>query len=223
MPEVQPAAFSSHNRVLFMLTYIFLSLLQKMLPYIDYLSSIKIFALFIIFLRWIEMATLSLFELLTVSMVCVFGYPSAGEAHTLEVKEILYKGKSEYQEVLVFEVRPSQLYILHWFYEISLFCCLPPSLLERALICLPRFAALVFIWFGWYRVVCSQSTSYGKVLVLDGIVQLTEKDECAYQEMITHLPLCSIPSPKTVWNSAIFFLLFNDLDVLKLLYHPLVC
>ncbi|KAL3574818.1 hypothetical protein D5086_022919 [Populus alba] len=68
-----------------------------------------------------------------------------GEAHTLEVKEILYKGKSEYQEVLVFE-----------------------------------------------------STSYGKVLVLDGIVQLTEKDECAYQEMIAHLPLCSIPSPKTV-------------------------
>jgi spermidine synthase len=51
--------------------------------------------------------------LLTVSMVCVFGYPSAGEAHTLEVKEVLYKGKSEYQEVLVFEVRPSQLYILH--------------------------------------------------------------------------------------------------------------
>jgi spermidine synthase len=36
------------------------------------------------------------------------------------------------------------------------------------------------------------------VLVLDGIVQLTEKDECAYQEMIAHLPLCSIPSPKTV-------------------------
>ncbi|MBA0806353.1 hypothetical protein Gohar_005807, partial [Gossypium harknessii] len=43
-----------------------------------------------------------------------------------------------------------------------------------------------------------QSSTYGKVLVLDGIVQLTEKDECAYQEMIAHLPLCSIPSPKTV-------------------------
>jgi len=39
---------------------------------------------------------------------------------------------------------------------------------------------------------------YGKVLVPDGIVQLTEKDECAYQEMIAHLPLCSILSPKTV-------------------------
>jgi spermidine synthase len=43
-----------------------------------------------------------------------------------------------------------------------------------------------------------QSSTYGKVLVLDGIVQLTDKDECAYQEMITHLPLCSIPSPKKV-------------------------
>ncbi|KAB5531642.1 hypothetical protein DKX38_018312 [Salix brachista] len=105
----------------------------KMLSYMDYLSPINFFALF------------TLFEFLTVSRACVFGYPSAGEAHSLEVKEILYKGKSEYQEVLVFE-----------------------------------------------------STSYGKVLVLDGIVQLTEKDELAYQEMITHLPLCSIPSPKTV-------------------------
>jgi len=44
-----------------------------------------------------------------------------------------------------------------------------------------------------------QSSTYGKVLVLDGIVQLTDKDECAYQEMITHLPLCSIPSPKKVY------------------------
>jgi hypothetical protein len=34
--------------------------------------------------------------------------------------------------------------------------------------------------------------------VLDGIVQLTDKDECAYQEMVTHLPLCSIPAPKNV-------------------------
>ncbi|KAI4337956.1 hypothetical protein L6164_016317 [Bauhinia variegata] len=68
-----------------------------------------------------------------------------GEAHSIKVEKKLYKEKSEYQEVLVFE-----------------------------------------------------SSSYGKVLALDGIVQLTEKDECAYQEMITHLPLCSIPSPKTV-------------------------
>ncbi|KAG8381160.1 hypothetical protein BUALT_Bualt06G0093500 [Buddleja alternifolia] len=68
-----------------------------------------------------------------------------GEAHSLKVEKVLFKEKSKYQEVLVF-----------------------------------------------------QSSAYGRVLVLDGIVQLTEKDECAYQEMITHLPLCSIESPKNV-------------------------
>lgn len=68
-----------------------------------------------------------------------------GEAHSLKVEKILFREKSKYQEVLVF-----------------------------------------------------QSTAYGKVLVLDCIIQLTEKDECAYQEMITHLPLCSIESPKNV-------------------------
>ncbi|CAI9092526.1 OLC1v1027789C1 [Oldenlandia corymbosa var. corymbosa] len=68
-----------------------------------------------------------------------------GEAHSLRVEQILFKERSEFQEVLVF-----------------------------------------------------QSSTYGKVLVLDGIVQLTEKDECAYQEMIAHLPLCSIKSPKNV-------------------------
>eukprot|EP00252_Welwitschia_mirabilis_P011242 TRINITY_DN25306_c0_g1_i1.p1 TRINITY_DN25306_c0_g1~~TRINITY_DN25306_c0_g1_i1.p1 ORF type:complete len:364 (-),score=79.84 TRINITY_DN25306_c0_g1_i1:207-1298(-) len=43
-----------------------------------------------------------------------------------------------------------------------------------------------------------QSATYGKVLVLDGVIQLTERDECAYQEMIAHLPLCSVPDPKNV-------------------------
>ncbi|XP_022151053.1 spermidine synthase [Momordica charantia] len=68
-----------------------------------------------------------------------------GEAHSLKVEKILFQGKSDYQNVLVF-----------------------------------------------------QSSTYGKVLVLDGVIQLTERDECAYQEMIAHLPLCSIPNPKKV-------------------------
>ncbi|GAY38897.1 hypothetical protein CUMW_040240 [Citrus unshiu] len=68
-----------------------------------------------------------------------------GQAHFLEVEKIIFQGKSEYQNMMVF-----------------------------------------------------QSSSYGKVFVLDGALQLTEKDECAYQEMITHLPLCSIPNPKKV-------------------------
>ncbi|KAK6160179.1 hypothetical protein DH2020_003560 [Rehmannia glutinosa] len=68
-----------------------------------------------------------------------------GEAHSLKVEKILFQGKSDYQNVIVF-----------------------------------------------------QSATYGKVLVLDGVIQLTERDECAYQEMISHLPLCSIPNPKKV-------------------------
>ncbi|CAI0627452.1 unnamed protein product [Linum tenue] len=68
-----------------------------------------------------------------------------GEAHSLKVEKILFQGKSDYQNVMVF-----------------------------------------------------QSATYGKVLVLDGVIQLTERDECAYQEMITHLPLSSIPNPKKV-------------------------
>ncbi|KAJ1973928.1 putrescine aminopropyltransferase [Dimargaris verticillata] len=43
-----------------------------------------------------------------------------------------------------------------------------------------------------------QSKSYGTVLVLDGVVQCTERDEFTYQEMITHLPLNSHPNPKRV-------------------------
>ncbi|MED6225180.1 Spermidine synthase 1 [Stylosanthes scabra] len=50
----------------------------------------------------------------------------------------------------------------------------------------------------YQNVMVFQSSTYGKVLVLDGVIQLTERDECAYQEMITHLPLCSIPDPKKV-------------------------
>ncbi|KAJ4915944.1 spermidine synthase 1 [Raphanus sativus] len=45
-------------------------------------------------------------------------------------------------------------------------------------------------------VIVFQSVTYGKVLVLDGVIQLRERDECAYQEMITHLPLSSIPETK---------------------------
>ena len=43
-----------------------------------------------------------------------------------------------------------------------------------------------------------KSTSFGNVLVLDGVIQLTEKDEMAYQEMIAHLPLFSHPNPEHV-------------------------
>jgi spermidine synthase len=44
-----------------------------------------------------------------------------------------------------------------------------------------------------------RNASYGNVLVLDGVIQATERDEFAYQEMITHLALCSLNhEPKRV-------------------------
>ena len=43
-----------------------------------------------------------------------------------------------------------------------------------------------------------ESETYGNVLVLDGVIQCTERDEFSYQEMIAHLPLASHPNPEQV-------------------------
>ena len=43
-----------------------------------------------------------------------------------------------------------------------------------------------------------QTRSHGRMLVLDGIIQLTERDEFSYQEMMAHLPLFSHPHPERV-------------------------
>ena len=43
-----------------------------------------------------------------------------------------------------------------------------------------------------------ESETYGKVLVLDGVIQVTERDEFSYQEMMAHVPLCAHPNPKRV-------------------------
>lgn len=61
---------------------------------------------------------------------------------SLKVKEVLFRGKSDFQDVCVFE-----------------------------------------------------SESYGTVLVLDGVIQATDRDEFSYQEMLTHVPLCALKDP----------------------------
>ncbi|CAF2062316.1 unnamed protein product [Rotaria magnacalcarata] len=43
-----------------------------------------------------------------------------------------------------------------------------------------------------------KSKTYGNVLVLDNCIQCTERDECAYQEMLAFLPLFAHPNPKKV-------------------------
>lgn len=68
-----------------------------------------------------------------------------GQAMSIEVKEVLYHGRSKFQDVLVFS-----------------------------------------------------STNHGNVLVLDGVIQVTERDEFAYQEMMAHIPLFAHPNPEKV-------------------------
>jgi spermidine synthase len=48
-----------------------------------------------------------------------------------------------------------------------------------------------------------KTEAYGRVLILDNAIQITEKDECAYQEMIAHLNLFAHPNPKKVSNMLI--------------------
>ncbi len=43
-----------------------------------------------------------------------------------------------------------------------------------------------------------QTEEYGRMLVLDGAIQITERDEFCYSEMMAHVALCSHPSPKRV-------------------------
>ena len=43
-----------------------------------------------------------------------------------------------------------------------------------------------------------ESSDYGMVLVLDNVIQCTERDEFSYQEMITHLAMFAHPDPKKV-------------------------
>lgn len=43
-----------------------------------------------------------------------------------------------------------------------------------------------------------ESKTYGKVLVLDGAYQVTERDEFGYQEMLSHLPLFAHANPERV-------------------------
>lgn len=45
---------------------------------------------------------------------------------------------------------------------------------------------------------CFTTPVFGTVLALDGIIQLTDKDEHIYHEMMVHVPLCAHPSPRRV-------------------------
>lgn len=71
--------------------------------------------------------------------------PYAPIEYCYEVENILYKGKSKFQEIMVIE-----------------------------------------------------NTHFGRMLILDGVVQITEKDEFFYHEMLTHVVMHAHPDPKKV-------------------------
>ncbi|MBT3351736.1 MAG: polyamine aminopropyltransferase [Nitrospinaceae bacterium] len=72
-------------------------------------------------------------------------YQSPGCGLTLRVKRSLFSGKSDFQDIQIFDTE-----------------------------------------------------DYGRMLVLDGAIQTTERDEFVYHEMIVHTPLCTHPNPKRV-------------------------
>jgi spermidine synthase len=43
-----------------------------------------------------------------------------------------------------------------------------------------------------------ETTSHGRVLTLDGVIQITERDEFVYQEMLTHVPLLAHGNARNV-------------------------
>lgn len=43
-----------------------------------------------------------------------------------------------------------------------------------------------------------QTKHFGKLLLLDGVIQLTERDADSYNEMMTHVPMFQHPNPKRV-------------------------
>jgi spermidine synthase len=47
-------------------------------------------------------------------------------------------------------------------------------------------------------IVIFQSPSFGRVMVLDGVIQITEADEFVYQEMLTHVPLLAHGSAEKI-------------------------
>ena len=50
----------------------------------------------------------------------------------------------------------------------------------------------------YQRIQVFQTKTFGKTLVLDNVLQVTERDEASYQETITHVPMFSHPEPHRV-------------------------
>lgn len=73
---------------------------------------------------------------------------------------------------------------------------------QKFSLALEEFSASKSVLFhkdsGYQNILVFRSAQYGNVLVLDGVIQMTQRDEFAFHEMIAHPALCSHPNPQSV-------------------------
>ena len=50
----------------------------------------------------------------------------------------------------------------------------------------------------YQEILVAETKEYGRMMLLDGAIQITERDEFCYSEMMAHVALCSHPNPKKV-------------------------
>lgn len=112
-----------------------------------------------------------------------------GQSMSLEVEEVLHSEKSKFQDILIFQRSAAvRQFHLHWASGVLGFSAYFARGLHVQLV----------LFVSPVRCVCVCSKTYGRVLALDGVIQCTDRDECSYQEMMAHLPLCSHPNPSKV-------------------------
>ncbi len=51
---------------------------------------------------------------------------------------------------------------------------------------------------GFQDLIIFENKTFGRVMMLDGVIQLTERDEFIYHEMMAHVPLFSLGDAETV-------------------------
>jgi len=44
----------------------------------------------------------------------------------------------------------------------------------------------------------AETREYGRIMALDGAIQVTDKDEFCYHEMMAHIPICAHPDPRRI-------------------------
>jgi len=62
----------------------------------------------------------------------------------------------------------------------------------------PQHTPMVRIQSKYQEIAIYSNPHYGKILVLDGVIQLTEHDADSYNEMMAHVPMMEHPNPKRV-------------------------